>query len=135
MENGGDAVTDRLAVAIKKGDVDGKIDTGSRHHLPLERVAVQIDDTRQHQEAPRIELDLAAEPAAADVVDLAICDRQRALQNFAAKQGAATFNENLCHDAADLFGFGEGRVIVSYFSRNSSTLSFLKSGSAVRSAS
>lgn len=54
MKDRRDAVSDRLPVAIGQCHVDRKIDAGAGHHLPLERIAVQIDDTRQHFQAARI---------------------------------------------------------------------------------
>jgi len=44
-------VSDRLSVAVDQGHIDRKIDTGAGHHLSLERVAMQVDDSRQHQQA------------------------------------------------------------------------------------
>ena len=35
----------------------GKIDAGARHHLPLERIAMQVDDARQHHQAAGIDAD------------------------------------------------------------------------------
>ena len=55
MIDGGDAVADRLPVAVDERDIDGKIDAGARHHLSFERVAMQIDDARQHHETARID--------------------------------------------------------------------------------
>jgi hypothetical protein len=53
VEHRGDAVGDRLPVAVDQRDVDREIDARPRHHLPLERIAMQIDDARQHQKAAR----------------------------------------------------------------------------------
>ena len=55
VKHRGDAVGDRLPVAVDQRHIDGKIDAGARHHLPLERVAVQIDDARQHLQAAGID--------------------------------------------------------------------------------
>ena len=49
--DGRDAIADRLPIAVDKRNVDREIDAGARHHLPLERVAMEIDDSRQHQQA------------------------------------------------------------------------------------
>ena len=46
--DGGDAVADRLPVAVNERDVDREVDARTRHHLPLERIAMQIDNARQH---------------------------------------------------------------------------------------
>ena len=55
MEDGGDAVAHRLAVAVDQRDVDGEIDARPRHHLALEGVAVDIDDARKHHQTFGIE--------------------------------------------------------------------------------
>ena len=44
-----DLFIDGLPVAVDQRHIDRKIDTRARHHLPLERIAMQIDDARQHQ--------------------------------------------------------------------------------------
>jgi len=54
-ENGGDSVADRLPIAVDQRHIDGKIDAGTGHDLPLERIAMQIDNARQHQEPTGIE--------------------------------------------------------------------------------
>ena len=51
----GDAVGDRLAVAVDQRHIDGKIDAGARHHLPLEGIAMQVDDARQHQQVAGVD--------------------------------------------------------------------------------
>jgi hypothetical protein len=55
VKNRGDAISDGLPVTVDQRYIDGKIDTGARHHLSLERVAVQIDYPRQHQQTAGIE--------------------------------------------------------------------------------
>jgi hypothetical protein len=50
VKDRGDAVADRLTVAVGERHIDRKTDAGAGHHLPLERVAMQIDDARQHHE-------------------------------------------------------------------------------------
>jgi hypothetical protein len=50
MKNRGDAISDGLPVTVDQRYIDGKIDTGARHHLSLEGVAMQIDYPRQHQQ-------------------------------------------------------------------------------------
>lgn len=62
VKNRGDAVADRLAVAVGERDVDREIDPGARHHLSLEGIAMQIDDARQDQQIAR--LDRQPRPAA-----------------------------------------------------------------------
>ena len=53
MKDRGDAVGDRLPVAFQERDVDRKSDARPRHHLPLERVAVNVDDAREGRKRPR----------------------------------------------------------------------------------
>jgi hypothetical protein len=55
MKNRGDAISDGLPVTVDQRYIDGKIDTGARHHLSLEGVAMQIDYPRQHQQIAGIE--------------------------------------------------------------------------------
>ena len=100
VKHRGDAVGNRLAVAVDQRHVDGKIDTGSRHHLPLESVAMQVDDARQHQQATRIDGEWGAGLIAADTGDLAARGLQRSVAKFFAEQGPATFDQNVGHDVA-----------------------------------
>ena len=39
----------------RNAEIGRKIHAGPRLHLPLERIAVQVDDARQHQQPGRIE--------------------------------------------------------------------------------
>ena len=55
VERRGDAVGEQLRLGVAQRDVGREIDAGPRLHLPLERVAVDVDDARQHQQAGRIE--------------------------------------------------------------------------------
>ncbi len=55
VEHRGDAVRDHLPVALDERDVDRYVDAGPRHHLSLEGVAVDVDDTRQYEQAVGIE--------------------------------------------------------------------------------
>src|SRR5262245_7140628 len=50
MEHGGDAVSDRLSVAVYKGNVERDINARARHDLPLTSVAMNVDNARQQQE-------------------------------------------------------------------------------------
>ena len=92
--DGGDAVADRLPVAVDKRHVDGKIDAGARHHLPLEGVAMEVDDTRQHQQAVGIDGERTAAMIRTDGDDLAACDPQRRVDNFVAEQRPAAFDQH-----------------------------------------
>jgi len=60
MEDGGDAVGERLSIAFKQCHVEGKSDSRPRHHLPLERVAVHVDDPGEDQKARGIDRPLGA---------------------------------------------------------------------------
>ena len=42
----GDAIGGQLAVCFQKGRIEGQGDTGARHHLTLECIAVDIDEGR-----------------------------------------------------------------------------------------
>jgi hypothetical protein len=77
MIDGCDAVRDRLPVAVDQCDVDRKIDPGARHHLPLERIAMQIDNARQHQQAAGIDTGRAVVVARTHGCDLAAGNPQR----------------------------------------------------------
>ena len=55
MVDGRNPVADRLPVAVNKRHIDRKIDAGARHHLPLEGVAMQVDNARQNQQAAGID--------------------------------------------------------------------------------
>lgn len=59
-ENGGDAVTDRLPVAVGKRHVDWKIDTWTRIICRSECIAVQIDNARQDKETVRVDAERVA---------------------------------------------------------------------------
>jgi hypothetical protein len=51
MKDRRDAVRQNLPVAVEQRDVDRKADARPWHHLPLECIAMDIDDTRQHEQA------------------------------------------------------------------------------------
>jgi len=55
VEQRRDAVRDRLPITFMQRNVDGKHRGRTRQHLPLKRVAVDIDDTGQYQQTIRIE--------------------------------------------------------------------------------
>jgi hypothetical protein len=65
VKHRGDAVADRLAIAVGERHIDREVDTGTRHHLPLEGIAMQIDDAGQHQQVARV--DRKPRPAARSV--------------------------------------------------------------------
>jgi len=49
------AISDGLPVTVDQRYIDGKIDTGARHHLSLERVGRANRLPRQYQQATGIE--------------------------------------------------------------------------------
>src|SRR5262249_50223929 len=55
MEHGGDAVGDRLPVAVDERDVERDVDPRARHDLPLKGVAVNIYNARKQQETSAVE--------------------------------------------------------------------------------
>jgi hypothetical protein len=59
-----DAVGERLSIAFKQCHVDGKSDSRPRHHLPLERIAVDVDNPGEDQKARGIDRPLAARACA-----------------------------------------------------------------------
>src|SRR6185312_2308320 len=122
MEDGGDAVGDGLAVAIEQRHVDRKIDAGTRHHLPLERIAVQIDNAGKHQKIARIDVQGGASIASADVTNFSVDNSHRGFDDFAAEQGAAALDEDVSHDVAFCRERSEPAVERgSYLPRKSST--------------
>ena len=138
VKDRGDAVGDRLPVAVDQRHVDREIDAGARHHLPLEGIAMQVDDARQHQQAAGIE----AERAAAVVANRPRRSRgRRSAARFRrislAEQRPAAFDQNVGHDAALLLaGVATAELAAaSYFARKSSIASLRKSGRARRSVS
>lgn len=97
MKNRGDAVGDCLPVAVGECDVDRKINAGSRHHLPPERIAVNIDDPRQDRQASRIDTKSIGPVRRPDAGDVTSADPDRRFGDFVAEQGAAIFEENIGH--------------------------------------
>jgi len=60
VEDGGDAVGDGLPIAFEQRHIDRKSDSWSRHHLPLEGIAVDVDDPGQDQKAAGVDHPLGA---------------------------------------------------------------------------
>lgn len=136
MERSSDAVGDRLAVAIDQRDVDRKVHLWPRHHLPLEGIAMDIDDARQHHEVACVQRERAASVFWAKLADFAAGDRERGFLEFAVDQGTPGFNEDVSHNAALRLALVAGAVeAASYLSRKSSIASLRKSGRAAWSAS
>ena len=75
MEDGGDAVADRLPVAVDERHIDGKINARAGHHLTFESIAMQIDDARQHQQSARIERERILSDGSIGFANLAVRDR------------------------------------------------------------
>ena len=136
MKHGGHAVADGLPVAVKQRQVDREIDAGARHHLPLERVAMEVDDARQHDEPARVDRQRTVPAFGSDGIDVAARRPHRGVLEFLAEQGPAAFNEKIGHDVAlRRLLWMDSLEAASYLSRKSSMASFLKSGSARRNAS
>ena len=77
MERGGDPVREQLRLGIGQGHTRVERDAGPGLHLPLERVAVQVDDPRQHPQAACVDRQPGASvPRCND----AIFERQRAFR-------------------------------------------------------
>ena len=142
VKHRGDAVADRLAVAVGERHVDREVDPGARHHLPLEGIAMQIDDARQHQQVARV--DRKPRPAARgiDLGDVLSGQGKRRLDELGADQGPAALKENVCHAIAlRLLPRELLRELLrelpraSYVARKSSIPSLRKSGSAARNLS
>src|SRR6476646_5957541 len=119
MKHGGDAVADRLPVAVGKRDVDREIDPGARHDLPFERIAMEVDDARQYPKAARIDIKRGARGVRADGIDIPLRNPQRGFDKLAVDKGFAALDQNISHEMA------LRRVMIafaaSYLSRNSST--------------
>ncbi len=98
---------------------------------------MQIDDAGQHQEVARVKRKRTAGLGGADRADCAVGDQQRSVHNLVAKQRPAALNNDIGHDRTlrRRSVAREADDVVSYFSRNSSISSFLKSGRAAWSAS
>jgi hypothetical protein len=75
MEHRGDAVGERLPVAVEERDVHGEVDARPRHHLPLECVAMDVHDAGQHHEAVGLDAP-ARRRVAADPADQALLGSQ-----------------------------------------------------------
>jgi hypothetical protein len=86
------AIGDRLAVAVDQRYIDGKINAGTWHHLPLEGIAVQIDDSRQYLQIACIDGNRASCLLRAHGDNVAACYTQRGLMKFAAEKRAAAFD-------------------------------------------
>ena len=56
MKDCGDAISDCLPVAVDQRHIYREIHARAGHHLPLERIAMQVDDARQYLEAARINM-------------------------------------------------------------------------------
>jgi hypothetical protein len=67
------------SLSIKR-TIDRKIDAGARHHLPLEGIAMQIDNARQHQQAAGIDAGRAVAVVRTHGDDLAAGNPQRGFE-------------------------------------------------------
>ncbi len=55
MKHRRNPVGNDLPVGVGERDVEREVDARTRHHLPFERIAMYIDDTRQQQETVGID--------------------------------------------------------------------------------
>jgi len=120
---------------LHQGHVNREINAGARHHLPLERVTMQVDDAGQREQAACVER-MRPATVSAHVGDNAAGDPQRGLGKIPVDERPPALNhkiERTAHDAALrlLVLAGAQSPEPSYLSRNSSTESFLKSGRAL----
>ena len=92
MKDRGDAVCDRLPVAVDQRHIDGKIDAGTGHHLPLEGVAMQVDNTWQHLQAACVDAGRTSFRRRIHRDDVAPCDAQRDFNKLSANQRLAAFD-------------------------------------------
>ncbi len=90
VKHRGEAVGDGLPVAVDERDIDGEADAGAGHHLPFERIAMQVDDSRQDRQAAGIDHQRTAAVAGTDGADVAAGDPQRGFKDFSAEQGPAS---------------------------------------------
>ena len=74
MKRGGDAVGEQLRLGIAQREAGREVHAGPRLQLPFEGVAVQVDDTRQNEQAGCVEA-----PARAVAVDQTVSDRNVSL--------------------------------------------------------
>ena len=74
MERGGDTVRQQLRFRLVQRDIGSEADAGSRLQLTFERIAMDVDDTGQHQQTAGIQFRSAS--VAADARDTPILQRQ-----------------------------------------------------------
>ncbi len=86
VEGGGDAVGEQLPLGLGKRQADREVDAGPRLHLPLEGIAVDVDDPRQHQQAAGVEI--VTRRAASQRGDHAVFQQQIALVQPPAREHA-----------------------------------------------
>ena len=55
VHRGGDAVGEQLRLSVAQRDRGGEVDSGPRLQLPLERVAVQVDNSGQREQTTPVE--------------------------------------------------------------------------------
>ena len=134
MKDRGDAVADRLPVAVGQRHIDGK-STPGRGIICRSKASPCRSTMPGSTSRPSASRCSAARPVVrTEGADFAAGDPQRGLDDLAAEQRPAAFDEDISHDNA-LRGLGWARPAppaASYFARKSSTRSFRKSGRAVR---
>ncbi len=94
MKHRGDAVRDDLAVGIDERDIEREVDTRPRHHLALERVAVNIDNARQQHQALGVDR-MRRAAIRADLGDDAVVRVNAGFSKLAAGQNFGPGNTNV----------------------------------------
>ncbi len=92
---GGDAVAEELPVRLQERDVVGKVHARPRHQLPLERVAMNIDDAGQHEGPACVHAVPRGGGGGAHMGDPAVVDRDRGLDQAVRRQNAAVFDNQV----------------------------------------
>jgi hypothetical protein len=92
MKDGGDAVCDRLPVAVDQRHVDGKVDARAGHHLPLEGVAMQVDNARQHFQAACVDAGRASFHRRIHRGDISPGDAERGFNELPGNECLATLD-------------------------------------------
>ena len=95
VQRRGDAVGQQLRLRVAQRERRWEADAGPRLQLPLERVAMQVDQARQHQQPGRI--DPHAGAARAECGDPPVSDRDGKLRLAAVlEQDGSVLNAELC---------------------------------------
>jgi hypothetical protein len=102
MKHRGDTIGNRLPVAVDQGDINREIDTGARHHLALEGVAVHIHDARQRDQAAAVDPDDRGRISQRYLRDLSVGNMDESFGNLVAEQHVTALNCNIGHETRSL---------------------------------